>query len=426
MSVQTRFDTLLNGAITDVQTTCVLDAAPAFSTGFGTVERGTASEEDIYWANVAGLQLTGMLRGLSKTALTVTEVAGNKKPHLDNKQFEGTLLHYIINNKADLDENEAISGTWTFNTALPTSTQTPTANAQLTTKVYVDTKLDKGGGTMTGAIDMGAQKITSTYVPVNGPDITNKTYVDSVAAAGPNASTVVAGKVEIATNAEMGAGTAAGGTGALLVPPNSQLVKTSSGAGDENKLAVLNPVGQFAVGFIPPDTDSTKIAKNYLDAKGDLITATADNTPAILSVGANETVLVADSAQAKGVKWGVAPLVGANFKNGVDNAKTATIAHGLGKIPAKVKISAFNAVAGGCSIGVYNGTTTSQAGMTANGAGVNSNSSSTYIIQLYNSGVQNVGITATVTLDATNIYLTWGTIGGGYAGSPDLMWEVEG
>lgn len=185
MAVQTRFDTLLNGAITDVQTTCVLDAAPAFSTGFGTIERGTASEEDIYWGNVAGLQLTGMLRGLSKTALTVTEVAGNKKPHLDNKQFEGTLLHYIINNKADLDENEAISGTWTFNTALPTSTQTPSANAQLTTKVYVDTAdLLKanlaGGNTFSGNqvfADNTAQTTTNA-APTSDKILANKKYVD--------------------------------------------------------------------------------------------------------------------------------------------------------------------------------------------------------------------------------------------------------
>lgn len=37
------------------------------------------------------------------------------------------------------------------------------------------------GDTMTGTLDMGANKITTTYVPVNGPDLTNKTYVDSVA-----------------------------------------------------------------------------------------------------------------------------------------------------------------------------------------------------------------------------------------------------
>lgn len=43
-----------------------------------------------------------------------------------------------------------------------------------------------------------------------------------------------------------------------------------------------------------------------LDAKGDLITATAADTPARLAVGANNTVLMADSTAATGLKWGTA------------------------------------------------------------------------------------------------------------------------
>jgi hypothetical protein len=40
-----------------------------------------------------------------------------------------------------------------------------------------------------------------------------------------------------------------------------------------------------------------------VDAKGDLLAATADNTVARLAVGANNTVLTADSAEATGLKW---------------------------------------------------------------------------------------------------------------------------
>lgn len=45
------------------------------------------------------------------------------------------------------------------------------------------------------------------------------------------------------------------------------------------------------------------VPKSLVDAKGDLVTATADNTPARLAVGSNGQVLVADSAQATGLKY---------------------------------------------------------------------------------------------------------------------------
>ena len=49
--------------------------------------------------------------------------------------------------------------------------------------------------------------------------------------------------------------------------------------------------------------DSNAIQNAIVDAKGDLIAATADNTPARLAVGTNGHVLTADSTQATGIKW---------------------------------------------------------------------------------------------------------------------------
>lgn len=51
--------------------------------------------------------------------------------------------------------------------------------------------------------------------------------------------------------------------------------------------------------------DANAIQNAIVDAKGDIIAATANDTPARLAVGANDTVLTADSAQSTGLKYAV-------------------------------------------------------------------------------------------------------------------------
>ena len=56
--------------------------------------------------------------------------------------------------------------------------------------------------------------------------------------------------------------------------------------------------------------DSNAIQNAIVDAKGDLIAATAADTPARLAVGTNGQVLTADSTAATGIKWATAAAGG--------------------------------------------------------------------------------------------------------------------
>lgn len=67
---------------------------------------------------------------------------------------------------------------------------------------------------------------------------------------------------------------------------------------------VLSKTSATDLDFTWVTTDDTNAIQNAIvDAKGDLIGATAADTPARLAVGANNTVLTADSAEATGLKW---------------------------------------------------------------------------------------------------------------------------
>lgn len=89
---------------------------------------------------------------------------------------------------------------------------TPTAGTDAVTKSYVDTSAAGGlplsGGTMTGNIVMGANKVTSTATPTANDDLTRKAYVDSILGSATAAATSASNAATSETNAANSASTA--------------------------------------------------------------------------------------------------------------------------------------------------------------------------------------------------------------------------
>jgi hypothetical protein len=184
-----------------------------------------------------------------------------------------------------------------------------------------------------------------------------------------DASSTVKGVVEIATAAEITAGTATGGTGAVLAISPDQLASSTP---------VFNGSGLTSV-------------------KGSIIK--------------NGTTTY-DTSTASG---------------------TQTIAHGCGRTPIMVRLSAFCAGVSGntataTSHGVYNGTTNSCIYFTPDKTAVapvinNSSTQAIYLRRYDNGGATDTSAAGVVTVDATNITITW-TKSGSQTGTAQILWEA--
>jgi len=116
--------------------------------------------------------------------------------------------------------------------------------------------------------------------------------------------------------------------------------------------------------FSASDINATNTAVNLVTAtqsliasKGDILTGTADDTLGKTTVGANDTILTADSAQTNGVKWS------ATFAGNSATASTASaVTAGNGTAGSVVTIGTGNLVPSATSSKIRFTTTTPTTG----------------------------------------------------------------
>lgn len=96
--------------------------------------------------------------------------------------------------------------------------------------------------------------------------------------------------------------------GALAIRTLGSAIDTSMGdlrGGTSGQVLAKNTNTDMDFVWVTQD-DANAIQNSIVDAKGDIITATANDVPARLAVGTNGHVLTADSTTATGLKWAAA------------------------------------------------------------------------------------------------------------------------
>lgn len=239
------------------------------------------------------------------------------------------------------------------------------------------------------------------------------------------------------------------GTGNLFVTQTGLQKSSESYAADaqanDTYVITLDPVPTSLVNGMTlrfkANTANTGPATLNVNGLGALAIVTGLDTPLVTgAIAANQVCVV--TYNSTGAVWqlinpkqilSVGFTNGNTSKNAADVSTTQNIAHGLGIIPKKVRITATMLRSGAgdtsafplVSTTVYNGTTQSSVSYCASGS-TQSVVVTTFTLNGANSGdgVSDTIQTGVITFDATNIIITW-TKTGNPTGTYQLLWEAE-
>jgi hypothetical protein len=163
--------------------------------------------------------------------------------------------------------------------------------------------------------------------------------------------------------------------------------------------------------------DANAIQNTIVDAKGDLIAATAADTPARLAVGTNGHVLTADSTAATGIKWAAAAagaaVYGKTLSQGSNKSTTSTSYVAIDSTNLRITATPTGTVAIASCSGQL-----SSSGVSSVDWRVSCGSGTTYGFQAYNSSYEG-----TVVFPTRIFVITGLTAGTSY--NFDWEWKVN-
>lgn len=153
-----------------------------------TLEPGTRTRQEIISCTTvaqSGSDTTATISGCTRGLSPLTPYTASST--LQFSHAGGTSVIFsdppqIFNQAAFKDNDEAVTGLWTFNTILPTSSITPTSSAQFTTKTYVDNVALSGAATSSetqagiSELATALEQASSTDLGANRPTVLQAKY----------------------------------------------------------------------------------------------------------------------------------------------------------------------------------------------------------------------------------------------------------
>ena len=264
------------------------------STAVSAGNYGSSSSVGTFTVDAQGRLTAAANSAIAITASQVTDLAkssvglGNVDNTADTAKPVSTAQQTALNLKANL-ASPALTGTPTAPTAASNTNTT-----QIATTEYVQTELNELLNGAGAAYDT-LKELQDLLVADEGTVATLTTLVGTKA---PLASPSLSG-VPTAPTAAAATNTTQIATTAFVTSAASQAVS---------------------------DSGNNAVLKTFVNAKGDLVTATADNTPAILTVGTNGYFLKANSSATAGIEWASIPTI--NYLDDIGDVTITTATNG--------------------------------------------------------------------------------------------------
>jgi hypothetical protein len=163
------------------------------------------------------------------------------------------------------------------------------ANVYTTLTNSIATKLPLAGGTMTGSIDMGANKVTSTATPTADSDLTRKAYVDDLYQSTVDAETSAANALASEQAAATSASNASGSASTAATQASN--ASSSATAAASSATAASNSATSASNSATTATTQATNAASSATAASD-----SADDAEASATAAAGSATAAAQSA----------------------------------------------------------------------------------------------------------------------------------